>query len=94
MSKKKKEEVKFTHTREEPIIGHKVEVNMNQDYFINNAELGALYVFVDGKEYQVDTSKLDLNRVLEDIANSATDLTPYLHPVLKETKGKGKKNEK
>ena len=72
----------------------KVEVKMNQDYFINNAELGALYVFVDGKEYQVDTSELDLNRVLEDIANSAKDLTPYLRPVLKETKGKGKKNEK
>ena len=67
---------------------------INQDYFINNAELGALYVFVDGKEYQVDTSELDLNRVLEDIANSAKDLTPYLRPVLKETKGKGKKNEK
>ena len=67
---------------------------INQDYFINNAELGALYVFVDGKEYQVETSELDLNRVLEDIANSAKDLTPYLRPVLKETKGKGKKNEK
>jgi GTP-binding protein EngB required for normal cell division len=54
---------------------------MKSEYFIENAELGAVFVMVDGIEYQVDTSELDLNHIIEDISSAGgfEDLSEYLH---------------
>ncbi len=50
-------------------------------YFRKNAELGAVFVFVDGVEYQVNTSELDLNAIIDDIsmAGDDNDLSEYLY---------------
>ena len=49
-------------------------------YFRKNAELNSVFVNLDGIKYQVDTSELDLNSIIEDIS-FADNLEECLHPV-------------
>ena len=50
-------------------------------YLRQKAELSGVFIFIDGVEYQVDTSELDLNAVIDDIAMTigADDASNYLY---------------
>lgn len=50
-------------------------------YLRNNAELSGVFVMLDGVEYQVNTSELDLSHIIEDIsmAGDDNDMSEYLH---------------
>ena len=52
-------------------------------YLRNNAELSGVFLFIDGVEYQVDTTELDLNHIIDDIscAGDDNDMSQYLHKI-------------
>ena len=52
-------------------------------YLRNNAELSGVFLFIDGVEYQVNTSELDLNHIIEDIsmAGDDNDMSEYLNQI-------------
>ena len=53
-------------------------------YLRNNAELSGVFLIIDGVEYQVDTSELDLSHIIDDISMSGDDnnMSKYLHKVI------------
>jgi len=50
-------------------------------YLRQKAELSGVFIFIDGVEYQVNTSELDLNHIIEDIsmAGDDNDMSEYLN---------------
>jgi len=58
-------------------------------YLRNNAELSGVFLLIDGVEYQVDTSELDLSHIIEDIsmAGDDNDMSEYLHKVMYKNQG-------
>ena len=52
-------------------------------YLRNNAELSGVFLFIDGVEYQVNTSELDLSHIIEDIsmAGDDNDMSEYLNQI-------------
>ena len=52
-------------------------------YLRNNAELSGVFVMLDGVEYQVNTSELDLSHIIEDIsmAGDDNDMSEYLNQI-------------
>lgn len=53
-------------------------------YLRQNAELSGVFLIIDGVEYQVDTSELDLSHIIDDISMSGDDnnMSKYLHKVI------------
>ena len=53
-------------------------------YLRQNAELSGIFLLIDGVEYQVDTSELDLGYIIDDISMEGDDnnMSKYLHKVI------------
>ena len=53
-------------------------------YLRENAELSGIFLLIDGVEYQVDTSELDLSHIIDDIsmAGDDNDMSEYLHELI------------
>jgi len=58
-------------------------------YLRQNAELSGIFLFIDGVEYQVDTSELDLGYIIDDISMEGDDnnMSKYLHKVIYKNQG-------
>tara|TARA_R110000868_G_scaffold65399_6_gene195661 strand:- start:19991 stop:20197 length:207 start_codon:yes stop_codon:yes gene_type:complete len=61
----------------------KMSKKITSGYLRNNAELSGVFLFIDGVEYQVNTSELDLNHIIEDIsmAGDDNDMSEYLNQI-------------
>jgi hypothetical protein len=58
-------------------------------YLRQNAELSGVFICIDGVEYRVDTSELDLNHIIDDISMAGDDnnMSKYLHKVMYKNQG-------
>tara|TARA_R110002126_G_scaffold138227_9_gene282604 strand:+ start:583 stop:789 length:207 start_codon:yes stop_codon:yes gene_type:complete len=61
----------------------KMSKKITSGYLRNNAELSGVFLFIDGVEYQVNTSELDLSHIIEDIsmAGDDNDMSEYLNQI-------------